>query len=165
MRAVKYISFAAVVAATLLVAAGLEAGFFRRHYYSRWSHYPERSYHYSYYYYKPYASYAKYDYHYCVYYPSRPNYVYYYNPYQKVYWGRYDLEQKGYSTLAEADRKPTLGDIPEEAFPEPSKMPAIPESEDGETMAEPPQPPTETPEGDAPEGERPEGQDAPGEAE
>lgn len=110
------------------------AAAFRRHYYSSWSYYPQRTYYYSYYYYKPYTSYAKYDYHYCVYYPSRTRYVYYYNPVRRVYWGRYDLEKKGYSLLAEDDRKANLDEIPEAAFPEPGEMPAIPGAKDGERM-------------------------------
>lgn len=105
-----------------------------RHYYSGWSYQPRSSYYYSYYYYKPYSSYSGYKHHYCVYYPTRTRYVYYYNPVRRVYWGRYDLEEKGYSLLAEKDRKEKLDDIPEDAFPEPSKMPEIPDSEDGERM-------------------------------
>ena len=99
------------------------------------------SYYYSYYYYKPYASYASYDYHYCIYYPSYPRYVYYYNPYTRVYWGRYDTEAKGYSLLAVADRKESLKDIPEAKFPAPAKMPDVPESEDKVSMEAPPAPP------------------------
>ena len=105
-----------------------------RHYYSGWSYQPARTYYYSYYYYKPYATYNGYAHHYCVYYTSSPRYVYYYNPVRRVYWGRYDVEAKGYSMLAEKDRKADLKDIPEEAFPKPGEMPAIPESEDGEQM-------------------------------
>lgn len=36
--------------------------------------------------------------------------------------------------LEEKDRKGELSEIPESAFPEPSKMPEIPESADGERM-------------------------------
>ena len=111
-----------------------EGAFFRRSYYNSWSYYSGRSYYYRYYYYKPYTSYSGYKHHYAVYYPSRPRYVYYYNPVRRVYWGRYDLEAKGYSMLAEKDRKADLKAIPESAFPKPGKMPAIPESTDGETI-------------------------------
>lgn len=107
---------------------------YRRQYYGGWNYYPARTYHYRYYYYKPYESYDGYAYHYCIYYPSQPRYVYYYNPYTSVYWGRLDLEAKGdnkYSLLEMKDRKKELKDIPESAFPEPGKMPAIPESKDG----------------------------------
>lgn len=109
-----------------------------RHYYSSWSYHPQRSYHYVQYYYKPEPTYTTYNYHYCIYYPSAPQYVYYYNPYSKHYWGRYDVKNKGYSLLAEADRKGSLKEIPESAFPAPGEMPTIPESADGERMPPPP---------------------------
>jgi hypothetical protein len=109
----------------------------RRHYYGGWTYYPARTYYYSYYYYQPTVTYTGYKYHYCVYYPDQPRYVYYFNPYAKVYWGRYDLEQKGYSQLADKDRREQLKDIPKDAFPKPAEMPPIPESDDGEKMLAP----------------------------
>jgi hypothetical protein len=123
------------------VSATAKAHGYGRQYYASWNYYPQRSYYYTTYYYKPYATYASYDYHYCIYYPSYPKYVYYYNPYKKVYWGRYDLEAKGYSLLAEKDRKGTLKEIDEKAFPAPAKMPDIPEAEDKVSMDAPPAPP------------------------
>ena len=126
-----------------------------RHYYSSWSYYPRRSYYYVYYYYKPTPTYNSYNYHYCIYYPTRPRYVYYYNPYSRRYWGRYDLEKKGYSMLADKDRKEKLTDIAESAFPEPAEMPAIPEAKDGERMTPPPavpENPKDLPESDKGEG-------------
>lgn len=114
-----------------------EASFFYRQRYSSWSYYPSSNYYYSSYYYKPYNTYSGYKYHYCVYYPSRPRYVYYYNPYRKVYWGRYDLEEQGYSHLAEKDQKEKLDDIPESAFPKPGAMPQIPDSEDNVQVERP----------------------------
>lgn len=112
-------------------------------------------YHSSYnYYYAPY-NYGSYH-HYCVYYPSQPRYVYYYNPYQKVYWGRFDLEGKDgalYSELADKDKKGTLKEIPEEAFPKAGAMPKNPTDPDGNevegTIPAPPAPPKEAPK-DAP---------------
>ena len=68
-----------------------------RHYYGGWSYQPKRTYYYSNYYYKPQVTYTGYKHHYCIYYPSQPRYVYYYNPVSRHYWGRYDLEEKGYS--------------------------------------------------------------------
>jgi hypothetical protein len=67
--------------------------------------------------------------------------VYYYNPYKRVYWGRYDLESKGYSLLEEKDRKEKLADIEESAFPKPGPMPPDPESTDGSKIPAPPAPP------------------------
>jgi hypothetical protein len=130
------------VAAFALVVAGLLAvdtptaqadGYGGRQYYSGWSYHSDHGYHYRHYHYKPYQSYRGYRSHYCVYYPSQPRYVYYYNPYEKVYWGRMDLEGKEgaqYSLLKEEDRKGKVGDIPEAAFPKPGQMPQIPEAKD-----------------------------------
>lgn len=116
-----------------------------RHYYNTWSYYPQRTYYYVYYYYKPVETSEDYSYHYCIYYPSTPRYVYYYNPYTKLYWGRYDLQDKGYSMLADKDRKTNLKEIPEMAFPKPAEMPTIPEAKDGEKMLPPPKPPAGVP--------------------
>ncbi len=102
--------------------------------YSTWSYYPQRTYYYRYYYYKPTVSATTYSYHYCIYYPTQPRYVYYYNPHRRVYWGRYDLQEAGYSMLEEKDRDGDLKKIPESAFPKPGEMPVIPDSEDGERM-------------------------------
>lgn len=131
--------FSRVVTFTLLAigccfsvaSAGYNSG---RHYYGGWNYHPKRTYYYSHYYYKPQPNYSGYKHHYCIYYPSQPRYVYYYNPVARHYWGRYDLKEKGYSLLAEKDRKEELTAIPDQAFPKPSAMPAIPESTDGEKM-------------------------------
>ena len=103
-----------------------EAGYHGR-YYRSWTYYPRYRYHYTKYYYTPTR------YHYCMYYPSySTRYVYYYNPYKRVYWGRFDLQGKGdklYSELATKDRKEKLKDIPDSAFPAAGKMPTVPETE------------------------------------
>lgn len=133
----------------ILLAAGMltfslasspqaEAAGYRQSY-SSWNYYPSRSYYYSRYSYRPSPTITTYSYHYCVYIPSQPRYVYYYNPVRRVYWGRYDLKESGYSLLAEKDRKEDLASIPETAFPKPGKMPLIPESDDGQRM-DPPNP-------------------------
>lgn len=134
----------------LTVLAGLTAGTAvtdaeagyrgQRQYYSSWSYRPARTYHYSTYYYKPTPSYPSYNYHYCISYPSRPRYVYYYNPHSSRYWGRFDMQGKPgqqYSLLAEKDRKENLDDIPESAFPAPGPMPSIPEAADGAAIEAP----------------------------
>lgn len=133
-RTLQVTAIAILVVSTSLssfVAANYLAG---RHYYGGWNYYPTRTYYYSNYYYKPQPTYEGYKHHYCVYYPTTPRYVYYYNPVRRVYWGRYDLTEKGYSMLAEKDRKEDLKAIPETAFPKPGEMPPIPDSEDGEKM-------------------------------
>jgi hypothetical protein len=112
-----------------------------RQYYGGWTYYPERTYYYRSYYYKPFVDYEGYKYHYCIYYPAQPRYVYYYNPYKRVYWGRYDTQAKGgdcYSRLAEKDCKETLKEIPESAFPAPGKMPRIPDARDDVPIEPPP---------------------------
>lgn len=118
-----------------LASSAAQAGRYHyRQYYSGWYRQSSYGYYYSSYYYKPYYNYSGYSYHYAVYYPSQPRYVYYYNPYKKAYWGRFDTQGKPgqqYSLLAPADRKENLKDIPESAFPKPGKMPVIPDSEDG----------------------------------
>lgn len=120
-----------------------EAGY-RRQYYASWSYYPRTNYYYTRYYYQPtsYVSTPSYNYHYVICYPSQPRYRYYYNPVRRRYWGRFEVDKSGkpigYSMLKPKDQKSSLEDIPESAFPKPSKMPPIPESKDGKLMAPPP---------------------------
>jgi hypothetical protein len=143
------VAVALVVTALSLAASPAQAQYGRQ-YYTTWSYYPDYGYYYVYYRYQPVVSAPTYSYHYCTYYPSRPRYVYYYNPVRRVYWGRYDLEKQGYSMLEEKDRKADLKEIPETAFPEPGKMPSIPDVADGVAMDKPPQVPTTQPPADAP---------------
>ncbi len=122
---------------TVALAQGL-----RQYYDTTWSYSQNNSYYYVNYYYQPVVTQTTYDYHYCIYYPSQPSYIYYYNPTSQVYWGRYKIGSKGdqrYSILAQKDRKKDLKDIPEEAFPEPAKMPTIPGAKDGVTITPPPE--------------------------
>src|SRR5262245_47313851 len=111
-------------------------------YYTSWSYYSTTRYYYRTYYYSPTTYATTYSYHYTIYYPSQPRYVYYYNPVSHQYWGRFEFDEagkpKGYSLLAEKDRKEKLADIPESAFPKPAAMPAIPGAADGEKMIPPP---------------------------
>jgi hypothetical protein len=129
---------ALAIAMTSLMSGTSEAGYRYRQYYSSWNYYSSYNYHYSRYYYYPTTYATTYSYHYVIYYPSQPRYYYYYNPYSQSYWGRYDLEAKGYSLLAEKDRKSKLEDIPESAFPKPGAMPAVPGTEDNLKMEVPP---------------------------
>jgi hypothetical protein len=112
-----------------------------RQYYGNWHKHSTYTYYYRNYYYKPSPTYDGYKHHYVIYYPSRPKYYYYYNPQSKQYWGRCPVDTKGkgvYSMLAEKDRKEKLEDIPEAAFPEPGKLPSIPEATDDATLDLPP---------------------------
>jgi hypothetical protein len=123
-----------------------------RQYYSGWSKHPKNAYYYRIYYYKPTATYAGYKHHYLIYYPSKPDYCYYYSPYQKQYWGRCPVNAAGrplYSMLAEKDRKGTLDEIPETAFPKPGPLPPIPESDPKENAT------LDLPPDDLPPGEGP----------
>jgi hypothetical protein len=125
MRVAKYLALSCGVALCFAFANSNEA---EAGYYSQWRSYPSRNYHYTQYYYKPYPRYPTYRYHYCVYRTYQPRYVYYYNPYRRVYWGRLDTQAKEgsqYQLLAEKDRKGTLKEIPESAFPKGGKMPTI----------------------------------------
>jgi hypothetical protein len=121
--------------------------YIRQYYDTSWTYNEINTYYYSRYYYRPTVSVQAYSYHYVVYYPSYPRYYYYYNPVRHVYWGRYEVDEngkgKGYSLLAEKDRKEKLSDIPESAFPRPAEMPQIPDSGDAVKMLPPPSPPRE----------------------
>lgn len=138
------IAMFALIAITSLftIPEPAEARVYRRQYYSSWSYRPRTRYYYTRYYYRPAIRTRTYSYHYVIYYPSRPRYRYYYNPVRRVYWGRYEVDAKGkplgYSMLKPEDRKSSLEEIPDSAFPKPTKMPVIPEAKDGEQMAPPP---------------------------
>jgi hypothetical protein len=127
----------------LLGLAGLEspqAGAYsgRRQFYSSWNYNQGSGYHYRRFYYRPIETSYSYSYHYVVHYSNRPRYLYYYNPVKRYYWGRYDVEAKGYSLLAEPDRKQCLDEIKEAAFPKPGAMPNLPGTTDGVAMDVPP---------------------------
>ena len=130
-----------VAGAALSVLPGDAQAAYQRQYYSSWSYYSTTRYYYRTYYYYPTPVATTYSYHYVIYYPSQPRYVYYYNPVSQQYWGRFEFGEdgkaKGYSLLAEKDRKEKLADIPESAFPKPGAMPAIPGTTDGEKMVPP----------------------------
>ena len=135
----------AILLAVLALAAGVGAAWASysapRQYYSSWYKSSKHSYYYREYYYKPAADYVGYKHNYVMYFPDKPKYAYYYNPYKKVYWGRCSLHTEGkgeYSELAEQDRKGSLADIPEGAFPAPGDMPVVPESSDKVAMDLPP---------------------------
>jgi hypothetical protein len=126
----------------LTATTSVFANYYRQYYTPVWTYSPAYTYYYTTYYYQVAVAQPTYYYHYCIYYPAQPTYIYYYNPYTQVYWGRYKIgskDNKGYSILAEKDRKKELKDIPESAFPEPGPMPKIPESKDGEAMLPPPE--------------------------
>lgn len=134
----------------LVLLAGASAyaggGHYPRQYYGSWNHYSSgsSSYYYRPYYYKPTSDYYGYKHHYVIYSPQHyGNYYYYYNPYKKTYWGRCPCDcngQEQYSLLQVSDRKETLDQIPQDAFPAAGAMPPIPDSDgkDGAKMDLPP---------------------------
>ena len=137
--------FTVVLLGMLLTNDQAEAGSgygYRRHYYSSWTYRPATRYYYSRYYYRPTTYTRTYSYHYVIRYRAQPRYYYYYNPVRRTYWGRYEFDAQGkalgYSLLKPEDRKSSLADIPESAFPKPSAMPQIPDSDDGVQMIPPP---------------------------
>ena len=112
-----------------------------RQYYGAWQKPPQRNYFYRNLYYKPTPTFSGYKHHHVIFFPTRPNHFYFYNPYQKQFWGRCPTNHGGeprYSLLAPADRKPTMAEIAETAFPPPGALPAIPESSDGLPLDLPP---------------------------
>jgi hypothetical protein len=132
--------FGALVLAAVAVTPVEASSSYVRQYYGGWSSY-RSTYYYRTYYYKPTYNYTGYQHHYVIYYPSRPSYYYYYNPSTKLYWGRAEISHCGevkYSMLAEKDRKGTLSEIPEKAFPKAGAMPPIPESTDNTPIETPP---------------------------
>ncbi len=130
--------WAAMVVLALAGAAAHADGYYgARQYYGAVYKHPTYNYSYQAYYYKPAPTYTVYRYHYAIYVPSQPRYAYFYNPYKRVYWGRSSVSADGkvqYSLLAEKDRKGTLAEIDESAFPPPGDAPPLPESTDGATM-------------------------------
>lgn len=112
-----------------------------RQYYSSWNKHPSSNIHFRRYYYKPNPQFTGFKHHFVVHHPAKPKHLYFYNPYKKQYWGRCEVNTNGkplYSMLKVEDRKGTLKEIPESAFPPPSPVPSIPESEDGVPLDLPP---------------------------
>lgn len=139
MKAIKLLTLAGAVAlVAALGASSAKAGFAGRSYYGGWQR-SGRGYFFSSYFYKPYVGYPSYCYNYAIYFPAAPNFVYYFNPYKGTYWGRFNVNTKGYSLLAEKDRKGALSDIPEKAFPKEGPLPLVPDAKDPLTLDQPPQ--------------------------
>lgn len=123
-----FVATSAAMLFALLAVSAAEAGG-PRQYYGAWQKQPKTDYYYRNLYYKPTANYAGYKHHYVIYHPQRPKHYYFYNPYKKSYWGRCSTsygDNPTYSMLEDEYRKPSLGDIPESAFPTPSALPDVP---------------------------------------
>ncbi len=112
-----------------------------RQYYSEWQKNTKDNYFYRELYYKPTTDYDGFKHHMVVFFPAKPQHLYFYNPYKKVYWGRCPSEQSGpgtYSLLREADRRGLVSEIPETAFPRPGALPPLPDATDGVKLDLPP---------------------------
>jgi hypothetical protein len=112
-----------------------------RQFYSGWQKHPRHNYFVRNYHFKPRPTFSGYRHHHVLFFPNKPTHVYFYNPHKKQFWGRCPVGQQGegkYSLLAEKDRKGSLSEIPESAFPEPGPVPTIPEAEDKEPLDLPP---------------------------
>jgi hypothetical protein len=153
MTWIRGLTVIAVVAAGCFVSAAVEAATYAsRQYYGGWSYNRTQKYYHRSYYYKPSPSYYGYKHHTVVYKPSYDRrHYYFYNPYNKKYWGRcpatyygnkgYAPGTQGYARLAPEDQKGDLKEIPPTAFPKVGKMPQIPEGKDDVQMDLPPDDP------------------------
>jgi hypothetical protein len=106
--------------------------------YSSYSYSPSKGYGYRTYSYVS-KVHKKVHHHIAVYHKHHPRKVYMYNVQTKKYWGRFDLDTRQYSLLAEKDKKGTIAEIPESAFPPGGEMP--PEELGGDQMLPPPEMP------------------------
>src|SRR6185295_15114819 len=98
-----------------------------RQYYSPWYKQPESVYFYRSYYYKPEPKYQGYKHQYVILDPKKPDYCFFYDPYARKYWGRCQVGKPGFSLLPEKDRKATLAEIPDTAYPKAAALPPIPD--------------------------------------
>lgn len=112
-----------------------------RQYYSDWQENKPEKYVYKFYYYKPRASDAEYRKQFVCYFPTRPDYLYFYDPGAKHFWGRLLRnpldEARRFSTIPAGDRRAKVGEIPEPAYTDLGPMPSIPGSSDGATISAP----------------------------
>ncbi|MCA9114985.1 MAG: hypothetical protein KDA79_07850 [Planctomycetaceae bacterium] len=129
-KVVLYVSLAAAMAG--MWAETAQAAY--RQYFTAWAYHEQRDYHYRTWYFKPTEQTSGYRHHYCLYFPTRPKYVYWYDPTAKQFWGRYELSGKEgarFSVLKPEDRATSIDAIAEDSFPAAGPMPALPDSTDG----------------------------------
>ena len=140
MKTPRDLVVAACLAVGLALGSATEASAALRQYYSGWTYYSARGYYYRTHYYKPEPEYLGYRHQYCIHYTTQPRYLYFFDPEERAYWGRFDTRGAPgaqYSVLAEEDRREKLTDIPETAFPPPGPIPLIPGAVDGAQMEMP----------------------------
>ena len=133
MTAARKIAIACLIAAGTLLARPAGAAEPLRQYYTAWTFHAERGYWYRTLHFKPEPGYLGYRHHYCIHYVSQPQYVYFYDPYDKVYWGRFDVRGmpgEQFSVLDPEDRRERLSDVPADAFPPEGEIPTLPGATD-----------------------------------
>jgi hypothetical protein len=137
MKLVKLLALAGAVALLAAVGVMFARSGYGRQYYGGWQQ-SGKGYYFSIHHYRPDPGSLTFRTNYAIYYPQTPRYIYFYNPLKGTYWGRFDVQTKGYSLLAEKDRAGLLKDIPENAFPTEGPLPSVPDAKDKLTLAEPP---------------------------
>jgi hypothetical protein len=141
-RILRYVVLSLFISTGFLATSPTRAGdnFGSRQSFGDW-HSHSQGFSYRPYYYKPNPEFVGFKHHYVIHYQAQPQFNYFYNPYNKQFWGRCPVATEGkpsYSLLAAKDRNGDINKIPESAFPKPGPMPSIPESTDGATLDLPP---------------------------
>lgn len=112
-----------------------------RQFYSGWQFQQQGNFYHRNLYYKPTPDFHGFKHHHVIRPQHDPKHLYFFNPYKGQFWGRCPADygdKPVYSLLAPKDRKATLEEIPESAFPKAAALPPIPESTDGELLDLPP---------------------------
>ncbi len=105
--------------------------------YSNWTYDQSHGYYYCTCSYRP-SAYAEWNKYICIYNSQYGNCVYFYNPIQKNYWGRYDYNAKGFSLLAAGYQRGAIADLPQDKFPAVVAQTTIPGSQVAEQLTSPP---------------------------
>src|SRR5207244_2381430 len=132
----KLIVLVCLATGALAAAAPAVAQQPRQHYSKYWA--KNKGYYFKQYFYKPTPGAVAYRMQYVIYYSSKPRFYFFFNPYNRLYWGRYDRQEGAYSKLPEPQQRGQVAEIKEAAFSAPAGMPPVPESRDGVALAVPP---------------------------
>lgn len=114
-----------------------------RQYYSPWRENASEGYFYRTFYFKADPAADAYDRHYVVSYPGRDDYLYFYDPTTRLFWGRVlrnGEEGWRFSLIHAIDRQKRVSDIPEAAYTDLGPMPVLPGANDGVTIISPTSP-------------------------
>ena len=141
MSGIKRLMLASFCISVLSITAARAGDHGPRQFYSGWQHHQQGNFHHRNFYYKPTPDFHGFKHHHVIRPKHDPKHLYFYNPYKAQFWGRCPADygdKPVYSLLAPKDRKATLAEIPEAAFPKAGALPPIPESTDGELIDLPP---------------------------